>query len=204
MSELFQPRAHGDVAALIEAHPLAWIVSRLGEGLRGTTLPLMARTNAQGEVVELVGHFPRANPQVAELQRDARALIMFCGPQGYVSPSWISDRTWAPTWNFAHVQFEAELEFFEAPEEIAAHLRELVDFMERGRAGAWSVDEMGQRFDRLARAVIGFRARVTRTEARFKLGQDERPDVFEQILDRAEPAAFRELMASIGGPAKAP
>lgn len=187
MSELFQPRDPRDVAALIEAQPLAWIVSRAGEGLRGTTLPLLARGDAAGEITELVGHFGRNNPQVAELQRDPRALITFLGPHGYISPSWISDRTWAPTWNFAQVQFEVVLEFFGAPEDIAAHLRELVDRMEHGREKAWSVDEMGERFSRLARGIIGFRARVVRQEARFKLGQDERAEVFAQILEKLSP-----------------
>lgn len=196
MSELFQPRDPKDVVALIDAQPLAWIVSRSGEGLRGTTLPLLTRSDAAGEVTELVGHFGRNNPQVAELQRDPRALITFLGPHGYISPSWINDRTWAPTWNFAHVQFDVIIAFFEAPEDVAAHLRELVDRMEHGRERAWSVDEMGERFGRLACGIIGFRARVVRREARFKLGQDERPEVFAQILEKVSPD-LRRAMSSM-------
>jgi predicted FMN-binding regulatory protein PaiB len=200
MSELFQPRTRQDVVALIEAQPLAWIASRTGEGMRGTTLPLLARRNEAGEITELVGHFGRSNPQVAELGRDPRALVMFLGPHGYVSPSWIDDRTWAPTWNFAQVQFEVELQFFEAPEEIGAHLRELVEVLERGREGAWSVDEMGARFELLSRGVIGFHARVVREEAQFKLGQDERPEVFAQITERVAPELRAQMLAAARKP----
>lgn len=41
---------------------------------------------------------------------------------------------------------------------------------------------MGARYERLAAAVVAFRARVTATQAKFKLGQNERPDVYDDIL----------------------
>ena len=41
---------------------------------------------------------------------------------------------------------------------------------------------MGERRDRLSANVVGFEARVIRANARFKLGQDERDDVFADIL----------------------
>lgn len=183
MSDLFQPRRPGDISNLIQTAPLAWVVSQTPQGLRGTTLPLLAQLNQDGGVVGLEGHFARGNPQLESLRAAPQALILFLGPQGYISPSWISNRTWAPTWNFAHLQFQAELSFFEQPDAIAAHLRRLVDAMERGRPNAWSVDEMGPRYASLARGIVGFTARVTHAEHRFKLGQDERSDVFAEICE---------------------
>ena len=118
-----------------------------------------------------------------------RATLLVLGPHGYISPSWMNDRTQAPTWNYASAQLLVELEFFEDPQQIEAHLRDLVAAMEAGRPGHWSVQEMGRRYQSLAQRVIGFRARVCAIRAKFKLGQDERDDVFRDIMVGLEQSA---------------
>lgn len=195
----FAPRAPSDVADLIDAHPLAWVVSRSGERMKATTLPLLVRRDDHGAPAAFEGHFARSNPQLAELQRDPRALILFLGPHNYISPTWVSDPAWGPTWNYAHAQFETAIEFFDQPKMIEAHLRALVAHMERDRPGAWSPDDMGPRFATLARGVIGFNASIVRADARFKLGQDERRETFADIctaLEGTELGALMERQAS--------
>ena len=125
----------------------------------------------------------RSNPQCAALQRDGRALVLFSGPQGYISPSWVSDRTWAPTWNYAVVQFVVTVAFDETPAQLDAHLDDLVRAMERGRPNAWHPSEMGARYDTLKRMIVPFVATVVEQRAKFKLGQDERDTVFAEITE---------------------
>lgn len=196
MSELFQARALSDVGELIATSPLAWVVSQTPDGPRASTLPLMAHIDEAGAVTALEGHFARSNAQLAALRNDPKALVLFLGPNAYISPSWITNRTWAPTWNFAHAQFQTELDFFEEPEWIEMHLRKLVGVMERRRPNAWSIDEMGVRFGGLARGIVGFRAHVISAEHRFKLGQDEKPEVFAEICTVLGDTPLAHLMAS--------
>jgi predicted FMN-binding regulatory protein PaiB len=191
---LFAPRAPSDAADLIGTHALAWIVSRNSGGLEASTLPLLVHRDAAGAPVSLEGHFARSNPQLARLRQDNRALVLFLGPHGYISPTWVRDRTWAPTWNFAHTQFEVTLDFFEEPAHIEAHLRKLVAHMECERHGQWTPDHMGPRFVGLSRGVVGFHAAITRADARFKLGQDERPEIFEDICNALEGSELARLM----------
>jgi transcriptional regulator len=137
----------------------------------------------------------RSNPLCAALGRDARALILFSGPQGYISTSWVSNRTWAPTWNYAVVQFRVTIHFDETPAQLDAHLHDLVEAMERGRPGAWHPSEMGARYETLKRRIVPFLAKVEEQRAKFKLGQDESDAVFAEIaatLGRSGPA---ELLA---------
>ena len=42
--------------------------------------------------------------------------------------------------------------------------------MERGRPDAWTIEEMGARFQSLSSGVVGFHADVRDVECRFKLG----------------------------------
>ena len=177
----FDPKSPDDVARLMDENPLAWIVSRGAGGPAATVLPVRAVTGEEGRIVALRGHFARANPQLAGLRADPRALILTLGPHGYISPSWMADRAQAPTWNYASAWFDTELTFFEEPAKLEALLRDLVGVMEDGRDDAWSIDAMGARYEMLSRGIVGFEARVVQSTPRFKLGQDERDDVYADI-----------------------
>ena len=176
---LFTP-GERDIDALIAQHPFAQLVSVNDGAPVCTPLPLLLERNGSGSW--LIGHFARANPHVAMLRRQPRALAIFMGWHGYVSPSWMRDRAQAPTWNFSTAHLDVEVQFDEGEGAIHAALARLVAHMEQGRPSAWTAAEMGERYDRLATAVVAFRARILDTTAKFKLGQNERDDVFADIV----------------------
>lgn len=188
MSHPFSTWTDADVADLIAAYPLAWIVSGGPAGFHATPAPLLADLDEEGRLVSLTGHLARSNSHVEALGQDGRALVLFTGPHGYVSPSWMADRTQAPTWNYAVLRIEAHIRFGIVSVEEA--LERLSDVMEAGRPNAWAPAEMGERYGRLSRGVVAFRAEILKLDGRFKLGQDEREDVYPDImagLGQAEP-----------------
>jgi transcriptional regulator len=166
----------GEIDRLVAEHPFALVVSPTAQAPMATPLPLLLERDGDG-TAWLTGHFARNNPQIALLRRQPLALAVFTGAHGYMSPSWLRDRTQAPTWYYATVHLEVEVELLE--HESATHdaLERLVAHMEAGRPDAWRAMELGARYPRLAAAVIAFRARILATHARFKLGQGERDDV---------------------------
>ncbi len=178
----FAPPSEAAVTRLVVENPLAWIVSRDDGGFCATPLPLRPVLDAQGTVERLIGHFARSNRHVQVLARDPRALILFMGPHGYVSPSWMRDRTQAPTWNYAYVQYDVDIRFVDDETQLEEVLRDLVGAMETGRPHAWGIEEMGPRYRRLASGVIAFEALIRARRVRFKMGQDERDDVYADIL----------------------
>jgi transcriptional regulator len=193
--DIFAPKSNEQVLRLVSGNPLAWVVS-LDEGnFCATPLPLRPRVGGDGRIEALEGHFPRIHPQRAALQRDPRALILFTGPQGYISPSWMSDKTWAPTWNYAVVQFLVTVAFDESPGRLDAHLADLVGAMESGRPKAWQLSEMGARYETLKPRIIPFEAKVVGQRARFKLGQDERDAIFADMTEALGRSGSNELLA---------
>jgi transcriptional regulator len=168
-----------DVARLIAGHPLAWIVAR-GNPAVATPMPLLLERDADGAPQSLLGHLPRTHPLVAAFTADPTGLFLFQGPQSYITPEWLADKDWAPTWNFAVAVIEAEVTTDASLTDAA--LRRLVAHMERDRAEPWTVEAMGDRYTRLRERVIGFRARITGCRTRFKLGQDESDDAFAAIV----------------------
>lgn len=175
ISQTFSP-TEAEIDRLISENPLAQVISRVEAGLFATPLPLMIERDAAGNAT-LLGHFARANPHVEYLRRDPEALVIFMGPHNYMSPSWLSDRTQAPTWNFATVHMSVRINLDDSVEAGRAAVVQLTEKMESGRPKPWVPTELGERYERLLRGVIAFRAPISAVRAKFKLGQNERDDV---------------------------
>lgn len=201
---IFKPDSPADIDRLIAAHPFALVTSSANGTPVATPLPLLLERDANGGMT-LLGHMPRAHPHTELLRRQPRALVVFLGAHGYISPSWLADRTQAPTWNYETVQLEVDVEFDDSAEATEAALTRLVDHLERGRPNAWSVADMGERYAKLAPAVVAFRARVITTYAKFKLGQNERHADRADILsglERTQQQPLLDAMLRVGSPSK--
>ena len=189
----YAPRSDDDIVRLVTENPLAWVVST--NGPFATPLPLRPWLDADGRLIGLIGHFARSNRQWERLRDNPRALALFMGPHAYISPSWMRDRVQAPTWNYASAVFALELDFLTDEAALRALLGDLIDAMEAGRDNAWSLPEVDARYAGLSRGIVGFRARIVGAKATFKLGQDERDDVFTDILDGLETENRGDLAA---------
>lgn len=175
------PLVHPAIADLIEAYPLAWVTSHAGEASIATPLPLVGNYDSEARLTALIGHFALANRQVAALRADPRALILFSGPQAYISPKHVANRSWAPTWNYSVARFDCRIVFDPVSNDTA--LRRLTDKMEAMCGDGWTVDEIGSpRYEVMKTHVIAFRAEILACDATFKLGQDERDGDFETIV----------------------
>lgn len=180
MSVMFEAFDDKDVQDLIAEFPLAWLCAADGRVDHASLLPLLGVYDAQARLTELVGHMARRNPLFVALSGSPRALILFRGPEGYVSPEHAGKRDWGPTWNYAQLRIEADVAF--EPDRTGAALDMLVDAMEQGRAAPWRAGELGERYPQMKQAIIAFRARVTKLSGTFKLGQDEQPETLRAIL----------------------
>jgi transcriptional regulator len=172
-----------DVLALIGEFPLAWVTPRHpGSAELATLLPLLAQVDETGQLVSLLGHMARRNPLHAALEASPTAMILFTGPQAYVSPGLVSTKTWAPTWNYAQVRIEAEIQF--RPDLGHEALDRLTRVMDADDRTGWSPRDVGPRYEAMEQAIIAFEARITGLSARFKLGQDEAEPTLRELLAR--------------------
>lgn len=164
-------------AMLIDRYPLAWVVSR---GFHASPLPLLAERDDTGAMVSLLSHCGRTNPLVADLTDDRKGLILCNGPAGYIAPALVATDDWAPTWNFATLRIEVDIAF--VPDETESSVERLLDHMERAAPDRWSTAALGARRVALLSRIVAFRATVRKLDVRFKLGQDERPAILDQIV----------------------
>ena len=179
MSSAFEQWNDEDLADLVAAYPLAWIIP-LADPAIATPMPVLLDRDEGGKPVSLLGHLPKRHPMVSVLAADPRALFLFQGPHSYISPAWIDTADWAPTWNFAVARVEASAVFDDDLTDQA--LKRLVEHMEKIHPSGWTTGALGDRYNDLKARVIGFSATISSVTARFKLGQDEKPEIFEQII----------------------
>ncbi|MBB6124025.1 FMN-binding negative transcriptional regulator [Sphingobium subterraneum] len=196
----FERYGDADVRRVIDHAPLAWVMA--SDGFTASQLPLVGVYSETGTLTDIVGHFALNNPLRAAFAVNPMATILFNGPEGYVSPSHAGNRQWGPTWNHAHVRLRVEMTVDARTTDEALAL--LIDHVERTMDRPWTADELGSRYEGMAQRIIGFRGRVLDCVARFKLGQDEHPDVLASILATHENAELVEWMRAFNAPTLKP
>ncbi|MEX6500702.1 FMN-binding negative transcriptional regulator [Pseudomonas zhanjiangensis] len=199
-----------DLAALhqqIAEARLATVISQGPEGLQASHLPLLLVAE-EGEFGTLYGHFARANPHWRALADGQEALVIFNGPEAYVSPSWYPAKAEhgkvVPTWNYVAVHAYGRAELFDDAERLLTLVGRLSDQHEAGRAQPWAVSDAPRDYiDGMLRAIVGFALPIQRLEGKWKLGQNrstaDQAGVREGLAASLE-ARDLELAARMNGP----
>lgn len=176
MSTPFSTFTPQDVRSLVAQHPLAWVCS----GAEASQLPLIGEYDGSGRLVALIGHLARSNPLSKSLREEAGAMVLFSGPNAYVSPEHAGIRDWAPTWIYANLRIQTKIRVDAALTDYSLDV--LIAAMESEQKEPWTREEIAHRYNGMARHIIGFRANVLAIEGRFKFGQDESDPVYRNIV----------------------
>lgn len=167
----WQPVSPQDALDLIERNPWALLVSNGAEVPYATNLPLLLDRSSESTV--LVGHIARGNEHSRVFASGAKVLAIFEGPWSYVTASWYPNRDMPPTYYYAAVHCTGTLEM-QNEAELDEALEDLTQRMESYYPNGWGSGEIPRsEIVRRFSAITGFRIRVSRIEAKFKLGQDE-------------------------------
>jgi transcriptional regulator len=162
--------------AAMKQSELATLVTMTTHGLVATHLPLLL-DETKGEYGTLAGHVSRANLQWRETDTNAEALIIFLGPDTYVSPSWYPAKQETgrvvPTWNYAAIHVYGRLTFYEDPEWLRNMVTELTKRHEASFPAPWQVtDAPAVYIDSQLKAIVGFEFRILRLEGKQKFNQN--------------------------------
>ena len=163
------------VARLVHDHPFATLVTPASPEPLVTHLPLIHVADCEPHGT-LLGHFARANPHARD-SADAVSVAIFHGPHAYVSPSWYAEPAAAvPTWNYTVVHAHGRIELARGPAETQAILDLMIHRFESARPAPWALGLDRDRLAAMVGAIVGFRLRVKRIDAKFKLSQNRSRD----------------------------
>ena len=154
---------------LIRAYPFATLVTRAADGLTANHLPF----ERVGEVLH--GHVARGN-ELAQLD-GAQVLLVFQGPDGYISPNWYPSKhetgREVPTWNYAVVHVHGRLRVIDDATWLRRLLETLTDHHEAGQPQPWKISDAPEdHIEKSLRAIVGLEVAIDRIEGKFKLSQN--------------------------------
>lgn len=166
--------------ALIRAQSLGLLITAGPGGLQANHLPFLIDAG-KSERGTLRAHLARANPQWGELAAVAECLVVFQGPQQYISPSLYPTKREhgkvVPTWNYITVHAWGRPQVIDD----AAWLRHQVDDLtlhkEGSRPAPWYVSDAPEPFVAAQlKGIIGIEIPIARIEGKWKVSQN-RPAV---------------------------
>lgn len=181
--------------ALIRAHPLATVIVAGSAGLAADLVPCALYAD-EGPHGTLRAHVARANPLWRELEQGAECLLLFQGPQAYVSPGWYASKAEThkvvPTWNYAVVQVRGAARVTDDAAWLRRQMADLTAAHEARMPQPWRLDDAPADFvAALTRAVVGIEIPIARIAAKWKVSQNrgaaDREGVARGLAER-EPA----------------
>lgn len=184
---------------LLEGIRAADLITATDAGLFATFLPLLYDRTA-GEFGSLLGHVARKNDHW-RLQPVGESMVIAHGPEGYISPGWYESKREhgrvVPTWNYLAAHVHGELVVHDDPTWLEALVRRLTDRHEAGRPAPWSVDDAPRDYiEGQLRAIVGVELRITRIEAKAKLGQNRSPADIDGVIEGLRKDGNQELAAA--------
>lgn len=189
--------------ALIRAHSLGLLITAGPGGLQANHIPFLIDPDGSEHGI-LRAHLARPNPQCQELAAVAECLVVFQGPQHYISPSLYPTKhetgKVVPTWNYITVHAWGRPRVIDDPAWLRRQLDDLTWHKEGSRAAPWRVSDAPEPFVAAQmKGIVGLQISITRIEGKWKVSQNrpalDRAGVVAGLRSSGEEAA--EIMASL-------
>lgn len=172
----FQESRVAELHALMRKHPLGALVTRGVSGLEANHVPF-AVDGPPGPNGKLRCHVARANGVWRDLSHEREVLVIFQGPDAYVSPSVYEDKPKhgkvVPTWNYAVVHAYGTAQVVHDRAWLRQLLADLTNAQEASRAEPWALEDAPPDFvDKMVEAIVGIEVQITRLTGKWKMSQN--------------------------------
>ena len=189
---------------LIRTHPLGLLVTLNEAGLQANNVPFVLDPDPAGGLGILRAHVARANPLWREARTDVEAMVVFQGPQAYVSPGWYPSKAEhgkvVPTWNYVTVQARGTLRAIDDADWVRAFVTRLTTRHEAVQAKPWAVTDAPPDFvDTMVRAIVGIEIPLTALTGKWKVSQNRSAADRAGVVDALRAAGRIEVAKSVEG-----
>jgi transcriptional regulator len=160
--------------------------------IRITHIPVLLDRTA-GPYGTIIGHISRNNPQQQTFDGKSQAVIVFHGPESYISPTWYAATEAVPTWNFAVVHASGKLKPITDKTALHDLLAKLIHKFEgRYPQSTYDFSKLPDTYVYpMIEHIIGFEMQIDELEGKCKVGQERSAADKEGILKHL-PTAWHE------------
>ena len=189
---------------LIRAQPLGLLVTLNEAGLQANPVPFILDPDPAGGPGILRAHVARANPLWRETRGDVDALVVFQGPQAYVSPNWYPSKAEhgkaVPTWNYVMVQARGPLRAIDDAAWVRAFVTRLTTRHEAVQAKPWAVtDAPPDYIETMTRAIVGIEITLAALTGKWKVSQNRSAADRAGVANGLRAAGLMEAASSVEG-----
>jgi len=189
---------------LIRAQPLGLLVTMNDTGLQANPAPFILDPDPAGGPGILRAHVARANPLWRKTRGDVDALVVFQGPQAYVSPNWYPSKAEhgkaVPTWNYVMVQARGQLRAIDDAAWVRAFVTRLTTRHEAVQARPWAVtDAPPDYIETLTRAIVGIEITLTALTGKWKVSQNRSAADRAGVANGLRAAGLMEAAKTVDG-----
>ena len=163
----------------IHENPFGIIVIQGENAPIASHIPFMIKGSPE-DGYHLVGHLSKKN-QIAQLLKNSMSvLVIFNGPQHYISSSWYKEEE-VPTWNYIAVHAYGSVSI-QSDSALLDSLHELVAKHEKYEKNPVNLTKMRPETINQYKGVIGFTISINTLEGAYKLSQTRKED--HQSIER--------------------
>jgi transcriptional regulator len=178
---MYIPKLHEEtdlavLHALMRSHPLGtWATQGEGE-LIVNHVPLLLDPT-RGPYGTLLCHVARANRVWQTFSKTVPSVIVFQGPDRYISPSWYPSKQVhgkvVPTWNYAVVHAHGIPVVMETQEQLMRQITQLTATHESKQVKPWQVADAPADFvEQMSRQIVGIEIPIMRIFGKWKVSQN--------------------------------
>jgi transcriptional regulator len=189
---------------LMRTHPLGLLISAGASGLLANPIPFLIVPDASARGT-LQCHMSRANTQWQDLRTVDECLVVFQGPQAYVTPSWYATKRETgkvvPTWNYVTVHAWGRPRVIDDESWLRRQIEALTRSREDARAEPWHVgDAPADYISAQIKGIIGVEIPIARSEGKWKMSQNRPVADRERVIagyrdEGPASAAIAEIMS---------
>lgn len=176
----YQMKNDNNIKKFMEEHNFVTIVTVDDHIPIATHVPVMIEYNE--DTMYLSGHFAKGNPQWKTIQDNSNILVIFSGPHSYISSSWYEEED-VPTWDYQSVHAYGTGALLNEAE-LTYALKSMLNKYEAHRENGATWDKLSNQTLKQIKGVIGFKIKVNRLEAAYKLSQTRSKKEKENIISK--------------------
>ena len=182
----FKENDQQTILKFMDENPFAFLTGStlIGQQL-ATQIPVLFEER-NGELY-LQGHIMKNTDHHKAFIENPNALVVFTGPNCYVSASWYTNPHIGSTWNYMSVHVQGSINFMN-DEALVAFMRKLTLKFEGGNKESLTFyDNLPDTFlKHMLPSIAGFEIKVDKLENVFKLSQNRDEQSYKNIISKLE------------------
>lgn len=161
---------------IIINYPFASLITYSESGLDANHIPFVLQQSKEKNTLQ--GHIAKANPVWKNLSNQSEVLVIFNGPNCYISPNHYPTKKEngkaVPTWNYIAVHIKGTLSLIHDPNWNRDMLDKLTSQHESKNENPWSIADAPDNYiQKMLPAIVGLEIEIKSINGQWKLSQNQ-------------------------------